>query len=132
MKAFILLSDAASAHPDGTFSLLRAGITDVNIPQGQPLVFHGAFVARIVGTSGDAGAHALAIRVMTQDGKAVAPDVQGQFSIPDGGGATQVVANFNLLFPAHGRYTFWLSVDRNEADSWEVRVREPSPAKQAP
>lgn len=130
MKAFILLADSASAHPDGTFSLLRAGITEVNIPQGQPTAFHGAFVARIVGTIGDAGQHALAIRITTEDGKAVAPDVQGQFTIPGGGGSTQVVASFNMGLPAFGRYTFWLSIDRKEADSWEVRV-QPAPAPRA-
>lgn len=132
MKAFILLADAASAHPDGTFSLLRAGITDVSVPKGQPLVFHGAFVARIVGTIGDAGSHSLAIRVTTEDGKPVAPDVQGQFTIPSGGGATQVVASFNMVMPAYGRYTFWLSVDRKEADSWEIRVQEPPAPKPTP
>src|SRR5262245_42940969 len=133
MKAFILLADAASAHPDGTFSLLRGGITEVNVPMGQALVFHGAFVVRIVGTLADAGQHTMAIKVITEDGKSVAPDVQGQFAIPAGGGATQVVASFNMVLPAYGKYVFWLSVDRAEADSWEMRVREPAaPAPRAP
>lgn len=125
MKAWILLADAASAHPDGTFSLLRGGITELNVPRGQPLVFQGAFVARVSGSIGDAGPHQLAIRVTNEDGKSVAPNLDGAFTIPPGGGATQVVARFNLSFPAYGRYTFFLTIDRQQADSWDIRAQEP-------
>ena len=125
MKAWIVLADAASAHPDGTFSLLRGGITELNVPKGQPLVFQAAFVARVLGSIGDAGEHRLEIRVTNEDGQPVAPNVEGSFSIPAGGGATQVVASFNLRFPEYGRYTFWLTIDRQQADSWEIRAQEP-------
>jgi len=129
VKAWILLADAASAHPDGTFSLLRGGITELNVPRGQPLAFQGAFVVRVFGSIGDAGPHELAIRVTSEDGKSVAPNLQGNFNIPPGGGATQVVASFNLIFPAYGRYTFFLTIDRQQADSWEIKAQEPSPTR---
>jgi hypothetical protein len=124
MKAVILMADAASAHPDGTFSLLRGGVTEVNIPRGQPILFRGAFVLRVTGTGAEEGSHRLRIRILSEDGQPVAPDMDGEFVIPRGGGATQVVANFAIVFPRHGRYTFAVTVDGSERETWEMRAQE--------
>ncbi len=59
MKAMLMLATRtrASHHPDGTFSLLRGGITEVTVPPGEPGAFRAALVARVVGAASEAGKH---------------------------------------------------------------------------
>jgi hypothetical protein len=122
MKGFIFVSDAARAHPDGTFSLLRGGIDRIHTPSNQPIQFRGAIVARMTGTMNEAGPHEFKIRILNEDGQPVAPDIQGSVNVPEGGGAANIVGEFALMLPRDGRYTFSLSVDRHEIDTWEVRA----------
>jgi hypothetical protein len=124
MRGFILLADAARSHPDGTFSLLRGGIDRVNVPRTQPIHFRGSIVARIFGTLSEAGAHDFRLRILSEDGQSIVPDISGGFRIPEGGGGAVAVVDFALILPAYGRYTFSLLVDRHELDTWEIRAVE--------
>jgi hypothetical protein len=125
MKAFILLSDAARPHPDGTFSLLRGGIGQVQAPQGQPIKFRGSMVVRIKGTLSETGEHDVRVRLLDEDGHQIPPEIGGTFSVPEGGGAAQIVADFDFVLPRYGRFTFAVSVDRLEQDTWEVTAIPP-------
>ena len=124
MKGFLLLADAARAHPDGTFSLLRGGVDQVFSPRTQPFQFRGSVVARIMGDLSEAGAHDFQLRILNEDGQAIVPEITGQFSIPDGGGVGVAIMDFALILPSYGRYTFALNVDKQKLDSWEVRASE--------
>jgi hypothetical protein len=124
MEGFLLLADAARNHPDGTFSLLRGGIDRVNAAPNQPIFFRGAFIARIVGSLGEAGPHEFRVRLLNEDGQSIFPDVAGGFTIPEQGGATNAVVDFNVILPRYGRYTFFLLVDRQQLATWEVRAEE--------
>ena len=125
MKATIILADAASQHPDGTFSLLRGGISTVTVPLGQPVFFHGAFIARVAAELSEAGPHSFEVKVINHDGKRVAPPIQGEFVVPDGGGGTQFIVHFNLALPDYGRYQFALLIDNQESDSWPFIALKP-------
>ena len=131
MRAFLVLSDTARAHSDGTFSLLRGGIGNVQTPSNQAIQFRGSVVARITGNMSEAGSHEFMIRILNEDGQPVAPDMGGTFNVPEGGGAGNVVADFGLILPQPGRYTFALSVDRHEIDTWEIRAEEAPPQSSA-
>jgi len=127
MKGFLLVADAARIHPDRTFSLLRGGIDRLQTPANKPITFRGAVVARIAGTMTEAGPHQFRIRVLNEDGQPVAPDINGTMHVPEGGGAANIVAEFSLILPAYGRYTFCLLVDKHEVDTWEVRAEKAPP-----
>jgi mRNA interferase RelE/StbE len=51
LKAKLLVGEAATGHPDGTLSILRAGITHV-WGDSPPVPFQGALVARIEAEDG--------------------------------------------------------------------------------
>ncbi len=128
MDAFILLADAASQHPDGTFSVLRAGVDRV-FSTAEPLGFRGALIARVKATRNEAGEHGFSLRCTDLDGHAVMPPIEGRFLVPPGGGGLQFIVNLGLQLPRFGQYAFVLFLDGREQDSWTltaVRV-EPQP-----
>ena len=127
MKAKMLLAEAATGHPDGTISMLRAGITHV-WAHAQPFGLQASLVSRIEAEMGDAGAHNFDLRCMNDDGGEVMPKMQGQFTAPQGGGANNLILNFSTAFPKPGRYTFVLRVDNVQLDACSVHVAQaPNP-----
>jgi hypothetical protein len=73
----------------------------------------------------EAGTHSFRIRVVNEDGQQVAPEINGSFDVPEGGGSAQMAVDFDFNFPDIGRYTFSLGIDNHESDSWEIRVVRP-------
>ena len=122
-----MLADAASAHPDGTFSLLRGGITGVNVPRNRPVFFRGAVVARIAGERGEAGKHEFKLACLTEDGDEVAPPVSGALEVPKGGGAVQLCLNLGVPLPRTGRYEFSILIDGQQKDAWGFDAKEKQP-----
>lgn len=129
LKAFILLAEHATTHPDGTFSVLRAGIDRVTVAAGQAATLTGSMIIRISASLTEVGEHEFAIRVLTDRGQRVAPDITGTFTVPEGGGVAQPIAAFALKFPGHGRYSFVVLVDKHELDTWTVEVVPPPPTE---
>lgn len=124
MRAALILADAATGHPDGTFSLLRGGITQVNIPPNRPVLFKGALVARVEGTRGEAGKHKFKIVCVTEDGGEVAPPIEGELEIPPQGGAANVVMNMQLAFPKLGNYEFAILIDKQQQAVWPLEAKQ--------
>ncbi|HEX5010785.1 MAG TPA: hypothetical protein VFY71_10310 [Planctomycetota bacterium] len=132
MKALLLLAETAASHPDGTVSVLRAGITHVwASPPAQQAQLQGCIVVRIECSMGDQGPHQFDLKCLDEDGKLVMPAMQGQFNVPQGGGVTNLLIQFATAFPRLGRFTFYLRVDNVEKDTWTVTVATP-PASPAP
>lgn len=129
MKAKMLLAEAATGHPDGTISMLRAGITHV-WADSAPAALQGALVIRIEGNMGDKGLHRFDVLGMDEDGKEIVPRIAGQFEIPAGGGHASLVLNFGMAFPKLGNFTFIVRVDDVQQDQWAVHVG-PKPKKEA-
>ena len=124
MKGFIIVADAARVHPDGTFSILRGGIDRIQTPRTQPIHFRGSFVARVTGSLSEACDHEFQLRIINEEGQSIAPDINGNIRVPEEGGSAVAAADFALILPAYGRYTFALLVDRQEIDNWEIHAAE--------
>ena len=122
MKASIILADAVSANPDGTFSLLRGGIDRVRIPNGQPCVFRGGIVTRVTASTSEIGAHDFKIMCVDDDGVSVMPPLSGKFNIKEAGGAV-LAASLQMTFPKPGRYSFSVTINKQELDTQLLSVK---------
>lgn len=129
MKARLILADAATAHPDGTFSVLRAGITHI-WGEAPPYAIQGALVVRIEAEMVDKGPHRFDIRCMNQDGAEAMPSIQGTFEVPQGGGVNNFVLSFSGAFLKPGTYLYSIRVDEVEQDRWTVHVVHGKPPGQ--
>ena len=123
MKSDITLAESATTHPDGTLSMLRAGIANV---QGRkpPFTLNAALVVRITGDESDKGEHRTEIKGVNESGAEFMPAIKGQFSVPPGGGTSGIILNFQAAFEQPGRYTFKLAVDEVEIDSLTITVSQ--------
>ena len=133
MKLTLLLAEAATTHPDGTVSILRAGINRA-VNKTAPIPLAAALVARVDGdiSEGDSK-HRFTMRLLNEDGKDVIPKVDGGFVLPPEWGAVNLVFNFQAAFPRHGRYAFHLNVDDIHHAQWSVEVTPRAPgAPKAP
>ncbi|MFH1421536.1 MAG: hypothetical protein ABIH42_02320 [Planctomycetota bacterium] len=125
MKVFMLMSDAAVAHKeDGTFSILRGGINEVHVPSNHPVNFRGALVIRISAPPSEKGHHSYKLVCIYEDGEPVAPDLNGEFTIPERGRNINIVLNIQLDFTKIGKYEFKIFIDKTEQDSWPITVKK--------
>lgn len=129
MKGKLILAEAATGHPDGTFSVLRAGLNQVS-SDTLPTSLNGALVARIETDLADQGPHQFELRCMDADGKQMIQPIQGNFDAPQGGGNTNLILGIGIPLPKAGRYEFVLRVDNVVQDSWAFTVTIVAPAKQ--
>ncbi len=120
MNATLILADSARTHPDGTFSMLRGGITQLNVSPNNPVFFRGTLLVRIVGTSSESGTHEFKIVCVNEDGAHVGPDFSGSFETPPQGGTVQLSIDMQFVFPRLGHYEFSLSVDRHQLGAWAL------------
>lgn len=124
MKARLLLAEAATAHPDGTISMLRAGITNV-WGDKPPVALQASLVTRIEADPGDVGKHAVEIFLIDADGKEVMPKLSGEFEVARGGGHNNIILNFQVQFPSLGLFQFVIRVDNVQYDVWTLRTAKP-------
>lgn len=120
MKAFLLFADAARTHPDGTFSVLRGGIDRLETPPSQPAVLKGTLLLRTRAALSEVGKHRFVIRFQNADGQRIAPDLEGEFEIPEGGGSGQLALDVHFTLPEFGRFQFSVSIDGVEHDTWTI------------
>lgn len=122
MKITLFLAEAATAHPDGTVSMLRAGINRA-VNATAPIPLTAALVARIEGDVSEGGStHRFAVRLKNEDGRDVMSKIEGEFTLPPEWGAVNLVMNFQSMFPRHGRYAFHISIDDALHAQWSVDV----------
>ena len=118
MKSTLILADAATGNEDGTYSLLRAGISELRVPTGQPLFFTGALVSRLEATPADKGSYEVSIRFQTDGGELIGKPTSLKFEVGD---TKQSVLNavmaFHVQLPKLGRYEFSLFIDGKKIDS---------------
>jgi hypothetical protein len=130
VKARLLLAEAATSHPDGTFSVLRAGVTNV-WGDKPPVNLQASLVTRIDADLGDVGDHRIEIMCMDEDGKEVMPKLEGNFQVARGGGHNNILLNFGFGFPAFGLYTFVVRVDGSQYDTWTLKASQTPPGQVA-
>lgn len=129
MKVTLLLGEAATVHPDGTVSILRAGI---NCVWGQtlPVPLMGSLVVKIDAEASESGhPHTVEVRVIDADGKDIAPRIKGNFQVGTGGGSSTIILNFQMAFPKYGAYDFSTIINGMKYDSIGVKVTPPPQAK---
>lgn len=124
MDVALILADAARVHPDNTFSLLRGGITVVNVRRNAPIVFKGALLVRVAGTPSEAGTHEVRIVCIGEDGGQIGQEIADSFEIHAEGGSVQVVLDMDITLPRHGRYEFAVTVDGDRTVRWPLEMRE--------
>ena len=124
MKGSLLLAEFATAHQDGTVSLLRSGITHL-WGATLPIEFQGMMVARIFPDIGDQGPHTFDLKVLDEDGVTLAPPVAGHFDVAKAGGTSNFILGMNMTFTKFGRFLFVLRVDNVQCDTWTLTTKKP-------
>mgnify|MGYP001606030950 CR=1 FL=1 len=123
----ILLCDAASPHPDGTFSLLRGGIDNWNV-QTFPTQIRLSFVVILELLSTEVGrTHVAELDVIDADGNRILPQAKITFSIPIKVNVTRYKWNLvggNMLLPIArtGKYSLQVGVDGHNLSSVDFQV----------
>lgn len=123
MNGWIILAEAATNHPDGTTSILRAGINRLWAPS-TPVPFRGAVIARIEGDAAERGSHDLEINCIDEDGRDRLPTIKGQFELPPAGGKNTMVLALQVKLDRFGVYVFNLLVDRVLLGSCNLHVEK--------
>jgi hypothetical protein len=125
----MILAESASNHPDGTFSLLRGGISQL-YSHRFPVPFDGAIIIRIVGDPAESGTHSLRCVVVHQDGGELSRFEVG-FDVREGGGGSALVLKMRQTFAKPGYYSFRVAVDSHVMDdeSFVVMQLEPPDAE---
>ena len=124
MKAKLTLAEAATAHHDGTVSILRSGINRVTA-SGPPFYLQASLIVRIESDITDQGSHHLEVRCLGEDGQQSMPPVIGNFNVAESGGNTTLILGINTGFPKTGRYIFYVRVDNFALDEWAITVERP-------
>ena len=123
----ILLCDAATPHPNGTFSLLRGGIDNWNV-QAFPTQIRFSFVVILELLSTEVGTtHTAELDIIDVDGNRVVPQTKIPFSIPIRVNVTRykwnlVGGNMAVLIARTGRYSLQIGVDGHNLSSIEFQV----------
>jgi hypothetical protein len=121
MKAWIVLAEAATAHPDGTLSMLRAGIGRLFGPE-PPFTFRGALAVRIESDAADLGVHKFSIRSTRTDGGGPLPTMDGEFTVETDHGVVSFAAVVQVAKLGPGELRFELLVDELPLSQWVLKV----------
>lgn len=116
-----MLAEAATAHPDGTVSMLRAGITRVQTSQ-MPMPLRLSLVASIAAEPSERGKHTLEMNCIDEDGNDRLPAISLQFETPPTGGTNHLIIAINKKLSEFGVYQFNLVIDREQKASCTLQV----------
>lgn len=124
----IFLCEAASVHPDNTFSVLKGGINRLTVANlNYPVKV--ALVATIeLGISERGRLHTAEISLLDMDGKRILPSMQVHFQPPVGNIVHQynLIAELFIKFPVFGEYCFYVNVDGQELGTHSLFVVQSS------
>ena len=128
-----VLADAANVSREGKLNILGEFSTlyAQKVPVRWPLM---TLVVRLEATSGEDARHQLGIRVLDEDGKLVAPAIDGEITFPPGQGRGRprrsqlIVGIQGAEFKKYGTYEFELLVDGQSQCTVPLYV-EPHPGK---
>ncbi len=118
-----MLAEAATAHPDGTISMLRAGITRIR-GRKKPIIFRGCLVVGVEAEMSETGPHQVDVQCLDVDGKRVLPTLTAQMVVAAGGAKSYLILGLNVRFQEFGEYQFSVNVNRSELDTWSLKVAQ--------
>lgn len=132
VEVTLLVADSATDHKDGTFSALRAGITEVTGPAGQSVKFNIAIILRVWFEASEHAAHKANISIRDQDGKAIGGQANIDMAPPSAvsAGGAPIILNFSGVFPP-GHYEVNAVVDGQRRAVWPLALRAQTAAEAA-
>ncbi len=123
----MFLCDAATAHPDNTFSVLRGGINRFTLSKIKDskgtiknLPMTGALIATLELERTEMGKlHNVEIAFLNADGKRILPDIRANFQSPMSQRKSyhNIILNMSLDIKEAGEYCFYINVDGHELGS---------------
>ena len=122
MRTLMLIAEAATIHPDQTFSLLKGGINRFTVPASAACAIRCVVLTRMVAEPTERNVrHMFELHCITEDGKRVSK-MSGNFSF----GAEQKIHNLLvetvLNLPGPGNYAFALTINNEERERWPFEV----------
>lgn len=123
MKANIFIAEHVSFHDDGTFSLLRGGIDQFYGEPGEQIPVAGRLFVMIHADRHEDGDHEFKLSVIDLDGNRVAPDIEGEFNVPEGGGRSKFQVPFQFGIEESGTYEFGFSINGNIQSRWGFEIQ---------
>lgn len=120
MNTELFIAEHVSHHQDGTFTAVRAGIDQFWGETGEPIPMEGHLMIMIDASRHEVGEHHFSISFVDMGGNRVEDDIEGSFTIPEGGGNVQFTVEFQLQVPEPGTYEFGLTIEGQEAARWTV------------
>ncbi len=126
MDANIFIAEHVSFHGDGTFSLLRGGIDQFRGDPGEQTPVSGRLFVMIHADRHESGDHEFKLSVIDVDGNRVAPDIEGEFQVPDGGGRSKFQVPFRFGIDNPGTYEFGFAINGDIKSRWKFEINKES------
>lgn len=124
MQVTLILAEAVTNHKDGTFSLLRGGITRLQGDTTGGIVFRGALLIRIAFDPLEIQVqHAFKVSCVTADGQDVGLSVTGEIEVQSGTKYLNFAVNLQHKFSRAGDYEFAVSMNNNQMASWPLSIQ---------
>jgi len=122
----LLMSDAATAHPDKTFSILRGGINRIEAqPNGQIILAAALFFRMEAENDADMGAHQFHFEIRNAENKVVLPEFHPPaVTIPNNGATHHLIMNLEVPLPHLGQYRFIALRNGQEVARWKFEAVE--------
>jgi len=124
----MFLCDAATLHPDNTFSVLRGGIDRFTVPN-LDLPLKIALVATIELDISERGRlHQAELSLLDMDGGKIIPPLQINFQPPAGNTKHKhnIIGDLMIRFNKFGEYCFYVNVDGQELGTHNLYVMQAS------
>jgi hypothetical protein len=127
-----MLGETGAHHPDGTFSVLRAGIDRVWFKE-PPARLRGVLIVRLEADRTEKGEHTFEVSCMDEDGRDTdLPKLSGTFTVREGGATSTLLLQMQIDFAKEGVYQFALRIDNRTEDDWKVTVARPESSERTP
>ena len=122
----IILCDAATAHPDNTFSVLRGGIDRFAIPNLGTSVKLSLIATIELDISERGRLHNAELSLLDMDGARVLPPLAFNFQVPPGNikHKHNLICDLMIKFHKFGEHCFYINVDGQELGTHSLYVVE--------
>ncbi len=125
MKTALIIADSGFVGQDGTFNLLRGGLT--TFWGTIPYIYRIAIVLIAHVDADEAGQHPVTMKIMGPNGKELAMAVTGSITAPPGGGWINIVQPADLKLEQYGRHNLKVMIDGIKVEDYAFDFNERQP-----
>ncbi len=122
MKVHIFAAEHVTFHQDNTFTAVRAGVERFRAPEEESIPVSGHLVVMIQSDPHETGEHSFSLSVINRGGSRIAPDVDGEFTVPEGGGRAKFTIPFQFEIEQPGTYEFGFTINGEMKSRWKFQV----------